>query len=74
MRGFEVLPYPRYGLLNDKLSLECGGYKDQVNELKKLMADNAAAWELVRIDFDARIASLTDGFAAFRISDLGAER
>ena len=63
MRGLEVRPYPRYGLLNDKLSLECGVYKDQVNELKELMADRAAPWEQARIDFDAQIASLTAAHA-----------
>ena len=36
-------PIPDCGLLYDTLSLEWGGYKDQVDELKKKMADNAAA-------------------------------
>merc|ERR1719393_24522 len=47
------------GLLYDTLSLEWGGYKDQVDELKKLMADNEAAWNELQADFDAQIDSLT---------------
>merc|ERR1719160_2170296 len=52
-------PIPDCGLLYDTLSLEWGGYKDQVDELKKLMADNAAAWATLKAGFDAQIASLT---------------
>jgi hypothetical protein len=52
-------PIPDCGLLYDTLSLEWGGYKDQVDELKKLMADNAAAWAEMKADFDAQIDSLT---------------
>jgi len=52
-------PIPDCGLLYDTLSLEWGGYKDQVDELKKLMADNAAAWAELKADFDAQIDSLT---------------
>jgi hypothetical protein len=52
-------PIPDCGLLYDTLSLEWGGYKDQVDELKKLMADNAAAWKELKEDFDAQIDSLT---------------
>merc|ERR1719478_1313538 len=52
-------PIPDCGLLYDTLSLEWGGYKDQVDELKKLMADNAAAWASLKADFDAQIDSLT---------------
>merc|ERR1719238_2467498 len=52
-------PIPDCGLLYDTLSLEWGGYKDQVDELKKLMADNAAAWADLKADFDAQIDSLT---------------
>jgi hypothetical protein len=36
--------------LYDTLSLEWGGYKDQVDELSKLMADNAAAWASLKAD------------------------
>merc|ERR1719393_1152487 len=52
-------PIPDCGLLYDTLSLEWGGYKDQVDELSKLMADNAAAWATLKADFDAQIDSLT---------------
>merc|ERR1719240_2600149 len=52
-------PIPDCGLLYDTLSLEWGGYKDQVDELTKLMADNAAAWASLKADFDAQIDSLT---------------
>jgi len=52
-------PIPDCGLLYDTLSLEWGGYKDQVDELKKLMADNAATWATVKADFDAQLVSRT---------------
>ena len=51
-------PIPDCGLLYDTLSLEWAGYKDQVDELTKLMADNAAAWASLKADFDAQIDSL----------------
>jgi hypothetical protein len=41
------------------MSLMWGVYKDQVDELSKLMADNAAAWASLKADFDAQIDSLT---------------
>ena len=48
-------PIPDCGLLYDTLSLEWGGYKDQVDELKKLMADNAAAWDQMRVTSMLRV-------------------
>merc|ERR1719240_45135 len=51
-------PIPDCGLLYDTLSLEWGGYKDQVDELKKIMADNQAAWEALRDEFNDQIATL----------------
>ena len=50
-------PRPRIGVRH--ASLEWGGYRDQVDELEKLIPDNAAAWDQMRSDFDARSASLT---------------
>jgi hypothetical protein len=52
-------PIPDCGLLYDTLSLEWGGYKDQVDELTKLMDDNAAAWAILKADFEAQIDTLT---------------
>jgi len=52
-------PIPDCGLLYDTLSLEWGGYKDQLDELKKKMSDNAAAWAELKADYDAQIETLT---------------
>merc|ERR1719238_1384123 len=51
-------PIPDCGLLYDTLSLEWGGYKDQVDELKKKMDENQAAWEALKAEFNDQIESL----------------
>merc|ERR1719502_216634 len=52
-------PIPDCGLLYDTLSLEWGGYKDQVDKLTKIMADNAADWAAAKADFEAQLDTLT---------------
>jgi len=51
-------PIPDCGLLYDTLSLEWGGYKDQVDELKKTMDENAAAWQELKTNYDNELLSL----------------
>ena len=57
-------PIPDCGLLNDMLSIRWGEYKDRVDELKKEMDDNAAAWRQTRNDLDAHIVSLKSSLDA----------
>ena len=57
-------PIPDCGLLYDMLSIRWGEYKDRVDELKKEMDDNAAAWRQTRNDLDAQIVSLKSSLDA----------
>jgi hypothetical protein len=57
------LPEGQCNTLYDKLSLEWGKYKDQVDELKKEMADRQDAWLTLKAGFDAQIESLTSQLA-----------
>jgi len=50
---------PDCGLLYDTLSIEWGGYKDAVDELKKTMADNQAAWDELQKQFNDQVETLT---------------
>jgi hypothetical protein len=59
----ECPPIRDCGLLYDTLSLEWGKYKDEVDALKKIMADNEAAWLALKAGFDAQIESLMGALA-----------